>query len=303
MRSRLGSWLVGFACAMTASGCQQVFGLDSPQHFVGDANGSIGMDAPLADGARLDVPNDPDGDGVSDPNDNCPSAANADQGDEDGDALGDICDPCPISAVNTDTDGDLVGDVCDPRPGSGGDVLRLFEGFHHGVPAGWVTDGTWTQVGDSISVATASVASVYVPAFSTRETVTAGGAVTAAPGTDYRIFGIEDDAAVGGYAVICSLLIAGAADTNPNQPFLDMYRIPAGSAIKRVGLSWGVGNQLIVRLTRTDNSYSCFGADVTAGTSGTANGNDNMATTNPRLGLHASSVTAHYDWLMVVTSP
>jgi len=288
---------------MTASGCQQVFGLDSPQHVAGDANTMVDNDALPADGARLDVPNDPDGDGVSDPGDNCPSVANADQGDEDGDAVGDLCDPCPISTINTDGDGDLVGDVCDPHPTAGGDVLRLFEGFHHGVPAGWVTDGTWTPVGDSISITTASVASVYVPSFSSRETVTVGGAVTDAPGTNYRTFGIMDDAAINGYAIICSLLITGATDSNPNQPYLDMYRIPAGTSLKRTGYGWGVGNQLLLRLARTDNSYDCFGSDVTAGTNRAATANDTTATTNPRLGLHAAYVTAHYDWLMVVTSP
>jgi hypothetical protein len=289
--------------ALLGGGCSQIFGLDSPQHIEGDASSMVDTNAPPSDGARLDVPDDPDGDGVSDPLDNCPTTANADQGNEDGDALGDVCDPCPISTINTDGDGDLVGDVCDPHPTITGDVLRLFEGFHHGVPAGWVTDGTWTQMGDSITIATASVASVYVPSFSTRETVTAGGAVTNAPGTDYRTFGIEDDAQVNGYAIICSLLIAGAADTNPNQPYVEMYRIPAGSALKRTSYTWGVGNQLLLRLTRADTSYDCFGADVTAGTNRIAVGSDGTTTTNPRFGLHAASVTAHYDWLMVVTSP
>ncbi|MCL7489108.1 MAG: thrombospondin type 3 repeat-containing protein [Desulfobulbaceae bacterium] len=50
---------------------------------------------------------DSDGDGVSDTEDNCPFAANADQSDQDGDGIGDVCDPCPLEIEN-DTDGDGV---------------------------------------------------------------------------------------------------------------------------------------------------------------------------------------------------
>ena len=51
---------------------------------------------------------DRDGDGVSDANDNCPDAPNADQSDTDGDGIGDACD--------TDDDGDGVPDVQDNFP-------------------------------------------------------------------------------------------------------------------------------------------------------------------------------------------
>lgn len=78
---------------------------------------------------------DADGDGVPNPNDNCPSNANPDQGDLDGDLLGDVCDVCPADAANdpdadgicngsdncpavanpaqTDADSDGTGDACD----------------------------------------------------------------------------------------------------------------------------------------------------------------------------------------------
>jgi hypothetical protein len=48
---------------------------------------------------------DTDGDGVDDPNDNCPSVANAIQIDADDDGIGNVCDAC------TDVDGDGVGDA------------------------------------------------------------------------------------------------------------------------------------------------------------------------------------------------
>jgi Concanavalin A-like lectin/glucanases superfamily/Thrombospondin type 3 repeat len=67
-------------------------------------------------GVRENVPcADGDADGVCDDDDNCPSAANADQADVDGDGHGDACDNCPTNANadQTDTDGDGAGDACD----------------------------------------------------------------------------------------------------------------------------------------------------------------------------------------------
>ena len=65
--------------------------------------------------ASGDIPADTDSDGLGDPCDNCPQAANADQQENDGDGVGDVCDNCP-SASNVsqvDIDGDEIGDACD----------------------------------------------------------------------------------------------------------------------------------------------------------------------------------------------
>ena len=77
---------------------------------------------------------DIDGDGVSDPSDNCPTVPNPTQLDTDRDGLGDDCDDdddgdtipdasdnCPLVAnsAQTDTDGDGQGDACDDSDGDG----------------------------------------------------------------------------------------------------------------------------------------------------------------------------------------
>jgi len=61
---------------------------------------------------------DTDGDGVPDPDDNCPYVSNPGQLDSDADGVGDLCDNCPGASNpgQLDTDGDGFGNGCDNCP-------------------------------------------------------------------------------------------------------------------------------------------------------------------------------------------
>jgi len=63
-------------------------------------------------------PGDDDGDGIANPDDNCPERRNSNQANVDDDAFGDVCDNCPEQPNDDQADGDqdAMGDACDPCP-------------------------------------------------------------------------------------------------------------------------------------------------------------------------------------------
>lgn len=102
-----------------ACGQSDVAGLGVRCAVSGDAGcGVTACDSSGTGAACVVSLDDPDGDGVANPCDNCPSRSNPGQEDADGDGLGDACDTCPLlaGAPQTDSDGDGRGDACDNCP-------------------------------------------------------------------------------------------------------------------------------------------------------------------------------------------
>jgi hypothetical protein len=117
--------------------------------------------------ALLDAadPNDLDGDGIANADDNCPRIANPDQHDEDSDGIGDKCDNCPTIANANQADttevalmqfADGVGDACDLRPALGGDKIAAFFAFASDTEANAWSGGGWTIGGDELHAAPSS---------------------------------------------------------------------------------------------------------------------------------------------------
>ncbi|MBW1809950.1 MAG: thrombospondin type 3 repeat-containing protein [Deltaproteobacteria bacterium] len=76
-------------------------------------------------GDACDDDADFDGDGIINADDNCPADPNADQADQDADDVGDVCDNC-VEKANSDqidSDGNGVGDACEPGLDSDNDTI------------------------------------------------------------------------------------------------------------------------------------------------------------------------------------
>ncbi|MHC1706311.1 MAG: thrombospondin type 3 repeat-containing protein [Bacteroidales bacterium] len=100
------------------------FETQNGQWYLGSITDSLSMSANLIAYSLLYHPsgmigdNDIDGDGVLNPQDNCPCTANPNQMDTDGDGDGDACDICPSvgNSDQSDIDDDGLGDACDNCP-------------------------------------------------------------------------------------------------------------------------------------------------------------------------------------------
>jgi len=262
---------------------------------------------------------DMDGDGKPDVMDNCPDKANPDQENEDGDQFGNACDPCPAFADDTpdDDDKDGVANACDPNPMQSGDVIELFEGFHHGLPA-WTKTGSWTAITDGIRIdAPAEVADyIVVPAsvtdhvqvFASVEIETVATAVV-----HYFEVALPNDVA-NNRGIGCEIVQTAVDPTNarylslwdglnstPNDP----PRPPGRELGNAPTFTWDVKQTYVVSLRRVGTLYTCRvlfnNGTVTLDAPGTSG--NGAGVTSPTVVLRARSLAAHVNWVMVVRSP
>lgn len=254
---------------------------------------------------------DSDADGVVDAKDNCPHNYNPDQGNEDGDGYGDVCDPCPFVADSlvTDTDGDGLDDRCDPHLGKA-DHIVLFEGFHHGLPAGWTTSGNLDAAGDALvgtgdgsgsgSGTDYTMARAIVPyevTASSGITIYAGitptnilygssnavhveGLVAAFAGSDYLMCALHQQAMTQLFGVYNT-----GSNTSNTQP-------------------WAVapGNTYTVRMDFDGSrTYTCAVSRDAANIDATLSSPIPLPDTAYRTGLYVQNAGARLEWIMIVS--
>jgi hypothetical protein len=226
----------------------------------------------------------------------CPTPPAMPVGDEDGDLLDDSCDPCPISKYNGDADADGVGDDCDPNPYRKGDHIEIFEGFHNGLPTGWSSTGTVTQMGDQLEN---SGGDIFIPRAGTpSETVTIGATAKSSPSDGFHTIHLYNPMDSQFHQISCRI---GAMFTT-GQPILasgklqlsDEQVTPSPTTPMTFSFQLATFYQLV--LTRKGGDFTC--------TSGATAVSATYAVTITQTGTDfGSPLTADYSYVMVVTSP
>jgi hypothetical protein len=270
-----------------------------------DAPGGNGSDDAMGSGSgsgMIDV----DGDGVANAVDNCPTTANADQGNEDGDALGDPCDPCPIDPTTppSDPDGDGVSDSCDPRPTQAGDSILVFEGFHNGVPTTWQVIGPVQQSGDDVVMTGvggnrgALVPPVDVPA---NVTVSMKGKITGSVGNaDSALAVVAPYEPNQDEGIYCELYGPNANSSNGRQ--IDIWDSIAAVDRASKPYSWQANTTYTLVERRAGNGYGCLVTPMNGGTE-SINGSTGSNPGASKAAVFTYGVSASIAWMMVVTSP
>lgn len=246
-------------------------------------------------------PNDLDGDGVLNADDNCPTKPNANQANEDGDAFGDVCDPCPPFSDNSDSDGDGVGDLCDPNPNAVGDKIMLFEGFSAGIPGSWLNTTGWTASNGDAKIVSSDGAVAYlgptlVPA--ARSTVSIGFLPEALFGTGGHGFGVTNPATsmTGAAGYVCEMLTGPAQETQGG-----IVNLATGAPVMAMAMTWAVGDEMMLGFERANDTYGCLVID--GGSSATTMTNTSPTVTQPAIAIRSRSVSGRAHWFMYVTSP
>jgi hypothetical protein len=252
-------------------------------------------------GPCASTPDDGGGDGPGKEIDSGPTVD-----DEDSDGMLDSVDPCPISANNADADGDGVGDACEPVAGNDDRILR-FEGFNGtSFPADAIVLGNWTVSGGKAHVISAANAasSVTLPitsALSVRETVFARVTVDGLFSTpaDPTGAGVVTRASTdGAQGLQCAL----GRDPNSGTDHLLLVKVASGAdtRINSIASLATPGTSAILQITRnpTNDVFAC-----------NQNGTSTIAFTPPSPvptgslgGVRTRSMSATFDWVMIISS-
>jgi hypothetical protein len=241
-----------------------------------------------------------DGSGSGDADDGGPAVD-----DEDGDGILDADDLCPISANNTDTDGDGVGDACEPIA-SGNDKILRFENFNGATfPADAIVLGNWTISGGKAHIVSAAntASSVTFPitsALNVRETIFARVTVDGLFSTpsDPTGAGIVTRASTNGSEGIqCGL----GRDAVSGTDHLLLVKVAAG-ADTRVNSNPSIatpGTSTILQITRnpTNDTFACNQSGST-----TAQIPPSPVPTGALGGIRTRSMSASFDWVMIISS-
>lgn len=237
-------------------------------------------------------PDDSDGDGVKDVEDNCPAIANSSQHDEDLDQLGDACDPCPPFAETDDPDGDGVAGSCDPWPTIAGDHIVRFDGFDDPTLQGWTPSGTWEVSADHVVLTSTdnSISTLVMPEPpAERLAVLAHVSVTTVHVAAARSIGTVLLHQGPSETVLCALLRAGVG------PKLELYDLGgAGQLGTMPDTAFDNGTLVTLTETRDGSDYAC--SDAMVSTEGTTT----TIASAPGVGLRSNSVSGSYEWVLVV---
>lgn len=251
--------------------------------------GRIGFADLLTDGD-----DDPDADGVI--LDNCPLVWNPNQEDEDRDGLGDLCDACPPFVDNADPDNDKVGGPCDPNPTIPGDAIAHFAGFGD-MPADLELVGSWSVANGKLSVVGSQdeLTGATWTISGSRESVFTRVTIDEMFGTDrarpvgvvHRFNAPTSDGTTCVFGINPSDLQVCALANNRTTSAIVLRQTPVA-----------VGDTATFISHRDANQYTCFCEPHPEPLVG-----NNMLATPNRVGLHARSASASFDWVLVVTSP
>ncbi|MCK4316567.1 MAG: thrombospondin type 3 repeat-containing protein, partial [Anaerolineae bacterium] len=220
-------------------------------------------------------PNDADGDGVPDDEDNCPAVANPDQDDADGDGVGDVCDDTSIAlSVEADPQTVYSGDVVlfTYTATNSGDVeltdVTIVDGFGNTINVGTLAAGATSVETVSESINTTITNDVTATGTAPDETVSDSDSTTVmviGPALDLAVE-VNPGVVSSGELVTFTYTVQNTGDVDlTNVTAVDGFGTSVGPVDLTVGSS-AVFWQIPYRLYETTtNNVVATGADPLGG--------------------------------------